>query len=58
MCICTSTVNQATRLYEQTAGDVFLVQTLLGHASAETTRAYVLVRNERLRAALEQLSAS
>lgn len=37
----------ATKLYEQTH-DIVLVQGFLGHASAETTRAYIGIRDGRL----------
>lgn len=40
----------ATRFHEASGGDVFQVQELLGHASPVTTRAYVKVRNDKLRA--------
>lgn len=40
----------ATHWHEESNGDVFVVQDLLGHASPTTTRAYVLVRNDKHRA--------
>lgn len=46
-----------TRWYEQSAGDTFLVQELLGHADPKTTRIYVKVRGDRLRAVVEAAAA-
>lgn len=40
----------ATRWWEASAHDLFQVQELLGHASPVTTRAYVAVTSDRLRA--------
>ncbi|WP_265521305.1 tyrosine-type recombinase/integrase [Oerskovia flava] len=45
----------ATRAYEQTR-DVFVVQQLLGHSKPETTRRYVEVADDRLRAAVVGLA--
>jgi integrase len=42
----------ATRTYAGSR-DLFAVQTLLGHAKAETTRMYVLIPDESLRAAMQ-----
>lgn len=42
----------ATRTYEETH-DIFVVSRLLGHASVETTRAYVALPDARLRAGLD-----
>lgn len=47
----------ATRAYELTR-DVFVVQQLLGHARPETTRRYVEVADDRLRAAVVGLAAA
>lgn len=47
----------ATRAYGLSS-DVFAVQQLLGHASPETTRRYVAVAQERLRATVDDLAAS
>lgn len=46
----------ATRAYRQTGGDTFVVQQLLGHSSPETTRLYVLVDDNRLRATIEGMN--
>lgn len=47
----------ATRFHEASGGDVFQVQELLGHASPVTTRAYVKVRNDKLRATVKAAAA-
>lgn len=46
----------ATRAYSATS-DVFAVQELLGHASPETTRRYVQLHGDRLRAVVDQVAA-
>lgn len=45
----------ATRTYESTH-DLFLVSRLLGHTSVETTQAYVVLPDTRLRAALDDVT--
>lgn len=47
----------ATRWHEASGGDVFVVQELLGHADPKTTRAYVKVRDSRLRATVNDAAA-
>lgn len=47
----------ATRWWEQSGGDVFLVQELLGHASPVTTKLYVKVPNEKARLVVEAAAA-
>jgi len=42
----------ATRVYQASAGDTFIVQELLGHASPATTRRYVRVPSTAIRAAV------
>lgn len=44
----------ATRWWDASDRDLFVVQELLGHASPATTRAYVAVVDERLRRAVER----
>ncbi len=46
-----------TRWHEASGGDVFVVQELLGHASPVTTRAYVKLRDDRLRETVNQAAA-
>lgn len=45
-----------TRWHEASGGDVLVVQELLGHVSPVTTRAYVKVRNDRLRETVHKAS--
>ena len=45
-----------TRIYQQTDGDVFTVQDLLGHASPVTTRTYVRIDDARKRRAVQGLA--
>lgn len=47
----------ATTAY-QLAGDLFTVQDLLGHASADTTRRYVLTREDTKRATVQGVAAA
>lgn len=47
----------ATRTHASSGRDLLVVQKLLGHASVETTRAYVLVVDENLRAAVDGAAA-
>lgn len=46
----------AARVWEASGADLFVVQELLGHASPVTTRVYVPVTGDKLRAAVEAVA--